>query len=224
MEIWLNMDNDKLQFPALPETFELTDTMNNTKVTIHSLGEVTLVGKRGLKSIELSSFFPKNDYDFLAYHNFKDPYEYVNKIESWLEKKPHLIITETNINMDVTIESFKYGENEFNGDVSFTITLSEYRKITYTKQKSEPAKKTSKKVKKAATKRKTKTVKTKKYTVKKGDNLWSIAKRFTGKGSNNKAIYNQNKKVIEKAAKKHGKKSSNKGWWIYPGTKLVIKI
>ena len=30
------------------------------------------------------------------------------------------------------------------------------------------------------------------------------------------------KSVIEKAAKKHGKGSSGKGKWIYPGTKLTI--
>lgn len=39
-------------------------------------------------------------------------------------------------------------------------------------------------------------------------------------------IYNANKTVIEKAAKKHGRVSSAhngvNGWYIYDGTKLVI--
>ena len=35
-------------------------------------------------------------------------------------------------------------------------------------------------------------------------------------------LYEKNKTVIEKAAKKHGKKSSDHGHWIWPGTKLTI--
>ena len=67
-----------------------------------------------------------------------------------------------------------------------------------------------------------KNTKNKTYIVKKGDRLWKISKKFYGKGSRWKEIYKANKAVIEKAAKKHGKKSSSNGRWIYPGTKLVI--
>lgn len=62
------------------------------------------------------------------------------------------------------------------------------------------------------------------YTVKSGDNLWSIAVKLYGKGMGSKytAIYNANKEVIEDAAKKHGKSSSDNGHWIYTGTVLII--
>lgn len=64
---------------------------------------------------------------------------------------------------------------------------------------------------------------TKTYTVAKGDNLWKIARKFYGgTGSNYTTIYNANKDVVESTAKKYGKKSSSKGHWIYPGTKLTI--
>ena len=68
---------------------------------------------------------------------------------------------------------------------------------------------------------KTKT-KNKTYTVKSGDCLWNIAKKFYGSGSKWKTIYNANKSAIEKDAKKHGKKSSSNGHWIWPGLKLTI--
>ncbi len=69
----------------------------------------------------------------------------------------------------------------------------------------------------------TKTVtKNKTYTVKSGDTLWAIAKKYYGSGKKYTSIYNANKSVIEAAAKAHGKKSSNKGQWIYKGTVLTI--
>lgn len=60
------------------------------------------------------------------------------------------------------------------------------------------------------------------YTVKSGDTLWLIAKKFYGAGKRQTIIYNKNKTIIEKKAKAHGKSSSNKGKWIYPGTVLTI--
>ena len=50
-----------------------------------------------------------------------------------------------------------------------------------------------------------------------------IAKKTTGKSSNWKSIYKKNKKVIESAARRHRRKSSSNGRYIYPGTKLVIE-
>ncbi len=64
------------------------------------------------------------------------------------------------------------------------------------------------------------------YTVIRGDNLWSIAKRFYGSGARYMEIYNANKDGIEAVAKAHGKldsyKGSTAGWWLWPGEILVI--
>lgn len=48
MEIHLFDSATDIQLPVLPESFELTDTQNNETVTVHSFGEVNLIGKRGL--------------------------------------------------------------------------------------------------------------------------------------------------------------------------------
>ena len=71
-------------------------------------------------------------------------------------------------------------------------------------------------------KRETKSNSGKKYTIKSGDTLWSIAKKYYGNGNEWKKIYNKNKSVIENTAKKHGKKSSSQGHWIFPGCVLII--
>ncbi len=60
------------------------------------------------------------------------------------------------------------------------------------------------------------------YVVVKGDTLMKIAKKFYGDSAQYTKIYDANRDVIEARAKKDGKASSNGGYWIYPGTSLVI--
>jgi nucleoid-associated protein YgaU len=62
------------------------------------------------------------------------------------------------------------------------------------------------------------------YTIVKGDTLGKISKKFYGVSSKWEMIYEANKTVIEADAKKHGRSSSSKGNYIYPGTKLVIPM
>jgi LysM repeat protein len=205
MEIWLKLkESDKIRLPVLPESFEVTDTMNNVTLTLHSLGEINLKGTRGLLSLPLSSFFPAQTYDFLNYTDgLLAPYEYVDKIRSWLEKVIQVIITDTNINFKARIESFTYGEDDRTGDVAYTLNLKENREVSFGK------KRTSKDAGGS-------------YKVKKGDTLKSIAKQMTGSASNSGALYTANKSAIEDAAKKHKRESSKKGEYLYSGTELVI--
>lgn len=227
MEIWIKKtEADKIRLPVNPQSFELGCKMNNTTININSTGDRTLIGKRGLDEIEIQSFFPAREYDFLQYRTgLLSPYEYCRKIEAWMTGAVQLIITGTNINMQATVESFKYGESDRTGDVSFTVSMKKYQPITYKNTETKSSGKTGRKIIPCLARRvNTKAVKSTKYTVKKGDTLKKIAKKKTGASGNWRAIYNQNKKVIEKAAKKHGRKSSATGKWIYPGTKLVIKV
>lgn len=227
MEIWLNNGNDKIRFPVLPSSFKIATSQQNTSENVHRKGEVNLLGERNLETVEISSFFPAQAYNFCQYTGFnKNPYVYVEKIKKWEREKvtPTFIMTgKTNFNKIVSIESFEYGEEDSSGDVAFTLSLKEYVTVSYSTQK----KKTSngKKVNKKSNnkKRSTKTTKTTKYTVKKGDTLQKIAKKKTGKSSNWKKIYKKNKTIIEKTAKKHGRRSSSNGRYIYVGTKLVIE-
>ncbi|MCC2864919.1 LysM peptidoglycan-binding domain-containing protein [Anaerovorax odorimutans] len=226
MEIWIKKtESDAFRLPVNPPDYEITKESGNSTVTIYNLGEISMLGKGKLKSISFSSFFPNQAYSFCQpVTALLKPYDYIGKLESWIDNGPvQLIMTGTNINASVTIESLTTQEKDGTGDVYYTISFKAYRKPTYTVPP-KPQSKSSAKVTKSSGKRTTKTVKTTNYTVKKGDTLSEIAKKKTGKASNWRAIYNQNKSVIEKAAKKHGRKSSQNGHWIYPGTKLVIKI
>lgn len=91
------------------------------------------------------------------------------------------------------------------------VTMEEYVSYTSTKKKTSKTKGTG-------------STKIIKYTVKKGDTLWDLAKKYLGKGTLYTKIYNKNKTVIEATAKKHRKSSSDNGHWIYPGTVLEIEV
>ncbi|RHU87566.1 LysM peptidoglycan-binding domain-containing protein [Ruminococcus sp. OM08-7] len=211
MEFWLKKSNsDKIMLPVNPESFAFTEKHNNTSVNVNSIGEVNLLGKRDLKTGTISSHFPKRDRNYANNSGRQAPYTYINKLLSWKSsgKPVRLIITGTKINFQVTIETLKYGEQDGTGDVYYDLTLKEYRAVEIKKTKLKKKKKTTKKKskpKRPAAKKKTKT-----YTVKSGDCLWNIAKRFYGNGAQYTKIYNANRGKI---------KNPN---LIYPGQVLTI--
>ena len=212
MEIWLKQDKTQFRFAVLPTEYELTSESNNTQVNVNALGEINLIGKRKLKNVSFSSFFPKQKYYFCQYTTFPTPKESVKIIEKMKNKGVlRLTITGTPINMECTIESFTWGENDGTKDINFTLEFKEYRKV---KVKTSKKKETvTKKVVPATTQRAAKPVESTTYTVVKGDNLSKIAKNLTGSSANWQAIYNQNKGVI----------GGNPNL-IYPGQRLVISV
>ena len=60
------------------------------------------------------------------------------------------------------------------------------------------------------------------YVVQSGDTLWDISKKFYGSPARYPEIYAANAVAIETDAKRHGKASSNDGYWIWPGLQLTI--
>lgn len=212
MEIWLKQGKKRFRFAVLPPEYEFTSESSNTSVNINALGEINLIGKRKLKTVSFSSFFPDQDYSFCEYSAFPTPKESVKIIESMKNKGVlHLTMTGSPVNMDCTIESFVWGENDGTKDINFTLEFKEYRKIKVkTKTVKEPV---PGKVAPAATERPAKEVSSTTYTVGKGDNLSKIAKKLTGNSANWKAIYEQNKGIIGGNPDR-----------IYPGQELVINI
>lgn len=57
MEIWLKCGKDSIQLPILPASYNVTRDAGHETVNVQNLGDVTILGKRGLSSIELSPFF-----------------------------------------------------------------------------------------------------------------------------------------------------------------------
>lgn len=228
MEYWLKCGKDSIQLPIRPSAFQITQENSHQTVNVQTRGDVTILGKKGLKTYTFESFFPAHDYPFADYPKDRNPWSYVTKILGWQEKNLQFIITKTKINKPVIIQNFTFSEEDGSGDIKYSLSLSDYRPPKHTKPAKavlEPVETTKKKPEKTNTRTDSKK-KAKTHTVKGNDTLWGIAKKYYGSGSYYEKIYNANKTAIEKAAKKHGMKSSSrngvKGWWIFSGTKLVI--
>lgn len=227
---WFNYDNDKKKYcvPVLPEKIKLTIKGQTTSVDIDKLGELLFRGKRDAITISFSSYFPAKygeNYCSCLKKDFKSPKTWHKWILSLLNatKPCHFVLTGSPLNINLYADVVSYVPSEQGGDtgtIYYTVELKEHRSPTVRKyKKKSPGKKPSKT---PANKRPSNKEPSKTYVVKAGDCLWNIAYKFYRDGTKESKIYNANKDVIEKTARKYGRSSSNNGWWIYPGTKLVI--
>ncbi|NSJ25844.1 LysM peptidoglycan-binding domain-containing protein [Blautia glucerasea] len=227
--MYINFDNDKLVYvvPVLPEKIKVSVKGKTTSVSIDRFGEAVHKGKRDSIVISFSSFFPAvygRNYCSCRPEEFKEP----KKWHKWMQKrvehsKPcHFVLEGGPLSLNMYAYITSYSETESGGDVgsiSYTVELKEYRKPTvktYRKKKNGKSRTTT------SGKRSNNKSKAKTYTVKAKDTLWNIAKKYYKDGKKRSAIYQKNKNVIEAAAKKHGKSSSNNGKILFPGTKLKL--
>ena len=212
MEMYLKKDDkDIFRFPVLPSAINVQDYAITNDSNITGLGDVTVFGGKGLRTIEISSFFPnpKKKYPFVSYTDYPKQYDCVNKIKKWMDKGEVLrfIVTGTEINFQVRITDFEYSEQDGTRDVYFTINLKEYRKIKISS--TTPKKKKTDNKDRTDTKETDNKPKQKTYTVKSGDTLYDIAKKYYGKGSDYKKIIEKNKSKYPSLAKSTTLK---KGW------------
>ena len=212
MEMYLKKDDkDIFRFPILPSAINVQDYAITNDSNITGLGDVTVFGGKGLRTIEISSFFPnpKRKYKFVNYNDYPKQYDCVSKIKKWMDKGEVLrfIVTGTEINFQVRITDFEYSEQDGTRDVYFTINLKEYRKIKISS--TTPKKKKTDNKDRTDTKETDNKPKQKTYTVKSGDTLYDIAKKYYGKGSDYKKIIEKNKSKYPSLAKSTTLK---KGW------------
>lgn len=207
-----------IRFPILPEKIQYkSGEAQFVTYEIMNRGPVSVPSGVGLKVIGWESDFPgegrQNDPRLRG--EWQVPKHYHDILEDWKAKGTTLTIMVTGypFNFDVHLATYDAEPYGGVGDMSYQIEFQEAREITI---------KTTKVAEESSPKRPTETSSS--YTIKKGDTLWGIAamSKHYGDGSKWKKIYNANKDIIEKTAKKHGKSSSDNGWWIYPGVTITI--
>ncbi|MHC8516984.1 LysM peptidoglycan-binding domain-containing protein [Sporosarcina sp. ITBMC105] len=204
------VNNKALVLPVPPERMQVKI---GTKLLVYdpiALGTIELPRGRLPIKFTLEGMLPGNLQTAIPNReNDLPPNEVIRVIREWSEakgstgKKLRFIVTDSDWNIPIFLSTFEPSEPNGFGDIRYTLSLTEFRDFTVKEVKpNTPSKKSSR-----DTKPKPKT-----YTVKKGDTLWSIARRFTGAGIKWTALWNLNK----------GKLRSGNPDRIYVGEVLTI--
>ena len=228
---------DGVNYPVAPGKTDEEWKNRNEQVSLITEQEITLLKQPGLTSFKMDVLLPLEEYSWAYYDQpagaklgggFHDPTDYVQLLRDLKTEKEHfqlMIVKDVeedgsceNFTKEVTLEELAITEDaDEGGDTIVSCTFKEW--VDYETKVKKKSGGSGSGGGAAAAKRPKKSS----YTVKKGDTLQKISKKMYGTTKYASKIYSWNKKAIEKAAKKHDRKSSNKGKHIYKGTKLKLK-
>lgn len=211
--------------PVTPQKLTVKIKGDNKTLTLVNGGSVNFLRSPSLTEISFDCVLPMlGQYSFSA-DTYRKPDYYLSIFENYTANKTpfRFIVSRVSpsgellfdTNMKVSLESYTLTEDATKGfDITVSVTLKQYidyatKIITVTKPAAEEE--SSKPVVTEEQKREASTAPTTTtYTVKKGDCLWKIAKKYYGSGSQYTKIYEANKDKI---------KNPN---LIYPGQVLTI--
>lgn len=167
----------ELTLPVTPPSFEVGHGIKIETVNIHGLGDLRIAGYEILDDIVITGIFPAHSYDFAELGGLGTPYDYTTFFKDACTARRILrfIISDTDVNLPIIVQSIRYGEKDGTNDIAYTLSIAEHREAKVQSadgagQETHPRPETS-----PATPQT--------YTVVYGDTLWSIARRFLGKGS-----------------------------------------
>lgn len=239
IEVYLNNESgNHMRFPVVPPSIGKNINADISGERVIKKGEFNLFNGKNADTISISCFFPHQDatYDFIDVKG-EDPYSYVKKLENWCKtgESVRFIVTGTPINIQVMISHFEFEERDGSGDIYYILELKEDEDIEIPlwtppappKKEEKDTMTTTSILHKVQSslkpgveneKRKdtaNKTSVNKVHTVKHGEYLYLIAKKYYGNG----ALYKKITTNAENLKKYPSLKSSN---LIYSNWKLVI--
>lgn len=217
--IYFGYNNDKTVYvlPVNPESMQVTYKGQVTSADIDKFGEIFHKGKRDAAVISFECFFPAK-YDSLYCVCKESEFRKPSKWISWMKQleeadKPcHFVVTGSPLGINLYADVTSFVPKEVGGDpgtIQYSVELKESRTPKVGKWVNKIVVSTPQKKKSSGGRTSNKTT-TRTYTVKRGDCLWNIAKKYYGKGSQYTKIYNANRSKI---------KNPN---LIYPGQVLTI--
>lgn len=221
-------NGSKFTFPALPEKVQGKYGAKYQSFDIISQGTVKVPKGTDVAEFTWDGVFfgeSKRNEPIVKKNSWKEPNECVKILSNFMKNETvlNLIVTETWINVDVTISSFQPRPVGAYGNIEYSITFVQKKPLQiYTTDELKIAKFVKKTKPRNDSGGSSGGGGGSTYTVVSGDTLWGIASKKLGSGSKWMQIYDANAGTIEAEAKKHGKSSSDHGHWIWPGEVLTI--
>jgi hypothetical protein len=216
-------------FPITPEKIQIKIKNQNKTLNLINEGEVNILKDAGLTEISFTALLPNQQYSFAQYEKgFSGAGGFLVLLEKYKKAKDPTVLNISRVMPDgrisyptsmlVSLEDYTIEDDVNEGfDVKVSINLKQHREYgTKTVKLSTGSSSKSRSAGTGAGNSGST------YKIVSGDTLWAISKKKLGDGSKWKTIYEANKSVIENEAKRRGMKSSQNGWWIFPGTVLTI--
>ena len=196
--------------PIPPSKLELKISNNNKTYNLINYSQINVLKNPGLSSLEFEVVLPNTKYPFAMYkNNFQNAKYYLGVLENLKVNRSAFQF--------IVVRKFPNGKDIFNNNIK--VALEEYTitdtteegfdtkvKIKLKQYKEYSTKKVQVTIKQYRPPAVTRTVTTnntavakpsgQNYTVKRGDCLWNIAKRFYGNGAKYTTIYNANRSKI----------------------------
>ena len=189
--------------PEVPSAITIKTGNRNKTVELLNGDTINLLKSKGLQDISLTLAFPMLEGRRTADY-------YIGLFDTFKRKrKPtQFILTRTtpdgkpleDTNVKVSIEDFSRNEDAAKPfEVTYSVNLKEYTDYgtqTVTVKKVQKNGKTQKVASVKKEREKNNAPKAKKYTVKAGDTLWSIAAKYLGSGAKYMQIFEANRKTL----------------------------
>lgn len=168
----------ELTLPVTPASYPMTMGRSVESLDMAETGQISLPGLKSLFDHSIEGVLPAQLYPFCAPGAMADPQYYIGLLTKWSMDAQvcRYIVAGTGINSPVLLGPLSYEERDGSNDVYYTLPLREYRYleevvVEETGNRARPVE--------PASEPKT----ADRYTVVKGDCLWTICRRVYGDGA-----------------------------------------
>lgn len=131
IRFFFSQGDQLVMLPVNPAQLQIKAASANKTTEVVNLGEINILRDRKLTDITIESFFPEDTSApfVLTENGIHEPKYYLDFfLQAQSNKQPlRLIITDTTVNILVSIESFAYGLVSGSNDYLFSMDLKEYR-------------------------------------------------------------------------------------------------